>query len=219
MSPIIYSPKKLKPRAAFDFYETEPDFCVAAMGAMRDMGIPEPKKILDPGCGTGVWGWAAKQVWPKALVHGVELQAQSSFNRKNDGNQYQWGRYSKVHWGQDYLTFNPKVRFDLVIGNPPYRLAEEFVRKSFRLVNPVTGYIVFLLRLAFLEGQKRADDLWRVIPPARVFVLPRRPSFGGYNGKTDATAYGLFVWDGGTEMFRRDNPTFTTLWLNWERSK
>jgi hypothetical protein len=48
-----------------------------------------------------------------------------------------------------------------------------------------------LLRLAFLEGQKRAP-FWKAQPPYSVSVLAKRPSFTG--GGTDSAAYAFFEW-------------------------
>jgi hypothetical protein len=85
-------------------------------------------------------------------------------------------------------------RYDLIIGNPPYSLAEEHVRLCLGLLAD-GGQLVFLLRLAFLESAKR-EALWREHPPERVDVLTRRPSFT-HNGKTDSAAYAVFRWRNG----------------------
>jgi len=71
------------------------------------------------------------------------------------------------------------------------------------------GHIFFLLRLAMLESQRRARGLWQEHRPKKVYVLGRRPSFTG-NGKTDATAYALYLWQKGWQGE-------TTLdWLMWD---
>lgn len=69
--------------------------------------------------------------------------------------------------------------YDCIITNPPYSLAEEFLRKSLEIA-PV---VCFLLRLNFLGSQKRAAFLSK--NPPDVYVLSERPSF--VNGKTDST--------------------------------
>ena len=98
-------------------------------------------------------------------------------------------------------------RPDLIIGNPPFNLAEEFIRASLGLIAG-GGRVAFLLRLGLLETQKRAD-LWRAYPPARVSVLIQRPSFTG-DGNTDAAAYGIFLWTSPA-------PRSTALdWLSWQ---
>jgi hypothetical protein len=71
------------------------------------------------------------------------------------------------------------------------------------------GEIMFLLRLNFLEGQKRSKGLWKEFRPYQIYVLPRRPSFTG-DQKTDATAYMLACWG-------KENKLDTTYlsWLEW----
>jgi hypothetical protein len=84
-----------------------------------------------------------------------------------------------------------------VIGTPPYRQAQEHVERAIGIATAdrtMPGGVAFLLRLAFLEGQGRAE-FWRKHPPTEVHVLTRRPSFTG--GKTDSCAYAFFVWHGG----------------------
>lgn len=81
-----------------------------------------------------------------------------------------------------------RERPDWVIGNPPFGQAQEHVTAALGAAKVGVG---FLLRLAFLEGQKRAA-WWRTTPLAEVYVLSRRPSFTG--GGTDSAAYAWFVW-------------------------
>jgi hypothetical protein len=76
------------------------------------------------------------------------------------------------------------------MGNPPYSHAEEFVRQGYDLLS-VGGSLIFLLRLAFLEGQARRDELFQDMPPYQVAVCSKRPSFSG-DGKTNATAFAVF---------------------------
>jgi hypothetical protein len=71
------------------------------------------------------------------------------------------------------------------------------VDKSFGLLAP-HGQLVFLMRLAMLESQKRYKTWWTHSPIKKVFVSPRRISFTG-DGKSDDTAYALFVWQEGYE--------------------
>lgn len=78
------------------------------------------------------------------------------------------------------------ARYDVILTNPPYSLAMEFVQKSLA-VSRVTA---MLLRLNFLGSQERAA-FFRAHPPS-VYVMPNRPSFVG--GRTDACEYAWFVW-------------------------
>lgn len=81
---------------------------------------------------------------------------------------------------------------DGVIMNPPFRLAEAFVRKAVAEVAP-GGEVWALLRLAFLESKTRYASFWKEHRPAAVHVLSKRPSFTS-NGASDKTAYAWFGW-------------------------
>ena len=95
------------------------------------------------------------------------------------------------HEQTDFLTLDTsKIHFDVIITNPPFYLAEEFVRKAISC----SLYTAMLLRLAFLESRKREE--FHIAHPADVYVLSRRPSFMA-NGATDSCAYGWFVWGPG----------------------
>lgn len=70
---------------------------------------------------------------------------------------------------------------------------------------PVTGSVVkgqiitswrvaFLLRLGFLESAERVN-FWKTYPCESVWISQERPSFTA-DGRTDGTAYALFVWSG-----------------------
>jgi hypothetical protein len=97
---------------------------------------------------------------------------------------------STYHGQLDFLTLPEGVRFDVVITNPPFYLAEEFVRKALQHAD----HVAMLLRLAFLESRRR--EQFHQEHPSDVYVLSRRPSFMS-NGATDSCAYGWFVWAAG----------------------
>ena len=92
----------------------------------------------------------------------------------------------------NFLEFeNGDRKFDYIIGNPPYSLAQEFMEKCFEIADKDT-VIIMLLRTAFLESKKRYD-FWQKHPVSKLYVLSQRPSFTGKG--TDATSYSWFVWD------------------------
>ena len=66
-------------------------------------------------------------------------------------------------------------KYDIIIGNPPFSLAKEFVEKSLDLLNE-NGVLIFLLRTAFLESKKRFE-FWQSNPVTGLYVLSKRPSF------------------------------------------
>lgn len=185
--PIITTTKVLRTRDRHDYYPTPTGLVKAAINLLPEQDY----KAYDPGAGDGVWGKCLKDRFPASKIIGIDIRPLMP------PPFYEW------HVG-DFLLSDLGT-YNLFLGNPPYKFAEAFVRKS---LQHVEGQVLFLLRLAFLEGQKRCEGLWKDYPPKEVHVLGRRPSFTG-NGKTDATAYALFLWD---TTYRGDT---LLKWLNW----
>ena len=88
----------------------------------------------------------------------------------------------------DFLSLKTNEKYDLIIGNPPFSKALEFVEKCFDLIND-NGRIILLLRTAFLESKSRYD-FWQRHPLSALYVLSKRPSFTGHD--RDATSYSWF---------------------------
>lgn len=179
----IVTDKPLPDRREADFYPTDAG---TVRSALREIACGlNPRSILDPGAGDGAWGRVARAVWPHSRIAGVEIRDVPK-PEEYDG----W--FCPV----DFLT-KPVYPggYDLVMGNPPYAQAEAFVRKGAEYLRP-GGMLVYLLRLAFLEGQRRRDGLFVEFPPEAVYVCSKRPSFTG-DGRTNATAFGVFVWSEG----------------------
>jgi hypothetical protein len=192
---IITTTKTMRPRDAHDHYPSPLPLCHAALRLIPPM---TPRWILDPGAGAGVWGEAARARWPISHITGVEL-------RRDVPRPLVYDRYERFDFVTEAAFYSG---YDLVIGNPPYKHAEAFVRAALEATR-TGGYVCFLLRLAFLESQERGKGLWKAHPPQTVAVCSRRPSFSG-DGKTDATAYAVFVWQRG----RAESETALT-WLDY----
>lgn len=227
---IITTDKEMRPRDPFDLYPTPSGLCDAALDpfAIRKRA----PLILDPGAGAGPWGQAARKKWPTATIVGVEVRdvpqpegytawmSKHSFvpvavprmpagpfkDKKSEERAI--AKYEADLYISQCPLWRTTDKFDLIIGNPPYEYAEEFTRQALRLLAP-NGRIVFLFRLAFLEGQDRGVGLWRDHPPYRVATCSRRPSFTG-NGKTDSTAYACYYWRHGHKGDYAGN------WLTWQ---
>jgi hypothetical protein len=103
----------------------------------------------------------------------------------------------------DFLVLDFDRKLDWVVGNPPFGDAAAHVRKALAL-RPRYG-VAFLLRLGFLESEKRRA-FWLENPLSEVHVLTRRPSFT-VSG-TDSAAYGFFVW-------RTDHEASWSTTLGW----
>ena len=205
---IIYTDKPLPRRFDNDLYPTPTDFCRTALDVLTSN--KDYTNILDPGAGLGAWGKTVRELintddrFAKANLVGVEL----------DEGTYPDGEYYDEWIVKDFLKWNTKRKFDLIIGNPPYNQAEEFARKSFELLDQ-NGTILFLLRLSFLESQTRGKNFWKEFPPRDVWVISRRISFTG-NRKSGDAAFGLYRWE--QEWDYRKNPPILR-WMDWNYTK
>lgn len=82
-----------------------------------------------------------------------------------------------------------------IVTNPPYHSAEGFVASALKQADQK---FALLLRLAFLEGAKRARTIFHVNPPSRVWVFSERITFymkGAKKAGSGTTAYAWLVWD------------------------
>lgn len=111
-------------------------------------------------------------MYPNKKLTGIEIREEEQDNLNAICDQVICG---------DYLKLNSSKKYDIIIGNPPFSLAKEFVEKSLDLLNE-NGVLIFLLRTAFLESKKRFE-FWQSNPVTGLYVLSKRPSFlsrGGY---------------------------------------
>jgi hypothetical protein len=169
-----------------DLYETPP---CAVRALLKVEEIP-PGAIWEPCCGPGAIARtlraAGHQVWATDLVD--------------------YGSPDQDAHGIDFLMEHGSAPCFIgsILTNPPYKLADQFVRHALVLCPRV----YMLLRLAFLESERRSgilDNRWL----RRVYVfrkcLPRMHR-AGWNGRraTSAVAYAWFCW-------RRDDPGPTEL--------
>ena len=100
-----------------------------------------------------------------------------------------WAEISK---GRNYFDYKFED-IDLIITNPPFSIAIEFLTKSLSEGKTVC----YLQRLNWL-GSKARKDFWNSNPPSKIFVLSKRPQFKrelGLGNGSDSTEYAWFVWD------------------------
>lgn len=87
-------------------------------------------------------------------------------------------------------------RAGAIITNPPFKLAEEFVAHARRLC-PI---VIMLLRLAFLESERRSDildsgDLARVLVFRKRLPFMHRAGYEGPRHSNSGMAFAWFIWD------------------------
>lgn len=169
---------KMELREKNDFYETPP---IAVRLLLENEHFEG--RTWEPACGAG----AISRVLIEA---GLDVTSSDLIDRG----------YGTVH---DFLSadLDPADAPVNIITNPPYRQAEKFVRHSLK---NCTGKVAMLLRLSFLEGQKR-NALFKETPLSKVLVFSRRiaPARGGISEELDGfggmVAYAWFIWAHGHE--------------------
>ena len=99
---------------------------------------------------------------------------------------------------------HPDQSFDWVITNPPFRLGEEFIRRSMKIAR---NGVAMLTRTVFIESVGRYERLFRSSPPSQFAQFTERvPMVKGRIDKkaSTATGYAWLVWKkdkvGGCEL-------------------
>jgi hypothetical protein len=109
--------------------------------------------FLDPACGRG---------------HMIRVLREYGFRALAFDNY----RYDRSHRMGDYLDEQQQYpRYDVMMTNPPYRYADEFVQRALR---EASVGVAMLVRTMWLEGQRRQLELFGPHPPLRVVVFSRR---------------------------------------------
>jgi hypothetical protein len=168
-----------------DLYET-PECATKALLKYADRWIP--LNVWEPACGKGAISRVLQQhnrnVWSTDLVDYGYVDAQS-------GIDFLMEQPTKTI---DSVTEQEREKNWCILTNPPFKLADDFVRHALTLCPTV----IMLLRLAFLEGTRRSDilDGGKL---ASVYVFRNRLPMmhrDGWEGErsTSATAFAWYVW-------------------------
>ena len=155
-------------RIPLDFYRT-PEWLVEALVPH----LPYDDTVLDPACGDG------------AILHVLSAHYDKTVGIDVDAERLERCACSEKHLG-NALEMGSLPDVGLVVMNPPYQFAMDFVQHHVERY----PFVAALLRLGFLAGQRRAP--WLRKNPCDVLVTPRRPSFAF--GATDASDYAWFLW-------------------------
>jgi len=158
-------------RKESDFYETP--FSITQQ--FLDVEKIEHENIWEPSCGDG------------AISKVLEKNGYSVLS-------------TDLRHGQDFLCSDESDEYRAIVTNPPFSLANDFIRKS----KLVSDYFALLLPLSYLHGKKRFDEIYSDtnFPLARIYVFTRYPMLGDKlrdDGKyrTGMMVYAWYVWDKG----------------------
>lgn len=192
-------------RQAHDYYATPPDEIRRFLAAFiqDEPHVQDVERILDPCAGGNrapvEWEYKPGKIltvpptpmaYPSVLVLPEALpyaEVITSDIREDSPAVYQQDFLQPAAWGA----------LDMVISNPPFVLALEFIQQALDAVIP-GGWVVMLLRLNFLGSQKR-KPFFDATPPYRVYVHHERMSFTP-DGRADSVEYMHAVWRRGVSV-------------------
>jgi hypothetical protein len=131
---------------------------------------------LEPACGRGHMSIALAEYFREVVSYDVFA--------------YGFGRVA------DFLKHKHEDQsFDWVITNPPFRLGEEFIKRSMKIAR---RGVAMLTRTVFIESIGRYESLFHPNPPsAFAQFVERVPMVKGRLDKkaSTATGYGWLVWE------------------------
>ncbi len=169
-------------RVQDDYYATPYQATEMLLDEVKFVG-----NFLEPCVGGGHIVDVIKKYYPDECVYGVDLVDRGYPNT-----------LVADFLKHDFLG----QKFDNVVTNPPYSLAQEFLEKSMEVVND-GGKIAMFLKIQFLEGAKRRE-MFKKYPPKYIYVFSKRQN----------------PWRNGSPVDEKGKPWSSTIcfaWFVWEK--
>lgn len=170
-----------------DFYATSPKAVELFLNALKKDNYSLNSKIWECACGQG-------HISKVLINNGFEVFSSDLIPRGYSENIF------------DFL--NDDCNIDLtntdILTNPPYKKAKEFVLRGLELLNNGNRLILFL-KIRFLEGERRFQQIFRNTPPRYVYVHVTRQScamdgnFDEYCKNSGSECYAWIIWEKGSE--------------------
>lgn len=146
-----------------DFYETPYQ---ATRALIEQLSIPEEMTIWEPACGNGAISLVLES-------HGYEVI--SSDIRGDPSHDFLKDDLERgVHW---------------IITNPPFNLADDFIRRAWEAKVP----FAFLLKATFWNTAAHGR-LYKSCPPTGIYPLTWRPAMAPNRGKSPTMDFMWCVW-------------------------
>lgn len=152
-------------RVADDYYPTPSEVTEALLSVWTPPGV-----VWEPACGDGSIGRVLS-------AYGHDVVASDLVDRGHGEH------------GVDFL--GTAKRADCIVTNPPFSLAEEFIRKA-RLLG--VSHMALLLKATYWHAASRMR-LFRSWRPAKVYALSWRPDFRAQGAPVMECAW--FIWEPG----------------------
>jgi len=181
--------QRAEPKDSPDDFPTPPWATRALVEHILDeKNVLKKMTCLEPACGAGHMAKVLKEY----------------FGQVRCADAFDYG-YGEV---RDFLDPKPQACVDWVITNPPFRLAEDFVKRALLIAD--CG-VAILARTVFLESVGRYISIFRDNPPSKFAQFVERVPMvrGRLDSKaTTATGYAWLVWEKGDAR-----PTPCLMWV------
>lgn len=153
MSATIIGGKGKEKRRELDFYPTPIECTIALMDFLK---LPKKYFIWEPACGEGDISKALEMYGHK--VFSSELRSNTEYECRG---------------GIDFLK-HPNINADAIITNPPFNVADEFIKRAVTF-SPV---VCMLLKSQYWHAKKRRL-FFNEYKPSYILPLTWRPDFSG----------------------------------------
>ncbi len=140
-------------RVENDFYATPRNATEAILNMVELKG-----SILEPAAGQGHISVVLKEKYPYNEIVSTDLvQRNKKFGVPIQG-------------GIDFLTHDFNRKFDNIITNPPFNMAQEFIERALQLAD---DKVIMFAKIQLLEGNKR-KEMFDNAPLKYVYVFSKR---------------------------------------------
>jgi hypothetical protein len=165
-----------------DLYETP---AVAVESLLREVELP--RAIWEPACGPGAIARVLRQYGHEVLA--TDLVDYASPDQDGHGVDFLFD--INPDFDPAIADFSPHA----IVTNPPFKLAAEFVARAMKCA----PLVVMLLRLAFLESERRSPildngTLREVLVYRKRLPMMHRTGWEGRKANS-GMAFAWFIWD------------------------
>lgn len=175
-----------------DNYPTPPRLAAAIVDRLRTMygDITSSHILIEPSAGSGTFVRRMRAAWPQATLVAVELRLEEEERLRESG-----ATYVAISDWNDWATHNaPRNAPSLLIGNPPFTLAQKHLEGIFHYFLEGTE-VAYLLRFSFFGGRERTIQFWQgqgMRFLKHIIPIAPRPQF--VRGTSDNSEYAVFIW-------------------------
>lgn len=166
-------------------------------------------RLVEPSAGSGVFVHYMRHAWPTKIITAVELRQEEEQRLTEVG-----ATYVSIMPFEEWCMHHSPREPALVIGNPPFTLAQLHLERMFTFF-PHGSEINFLLRFSFFGGRERNETFWRRLGHKylkSIIPIAPRPQF--VRGTSDNSEYAVFTWKIGN-----DQPATILEPIIWEKRR